>query len=99
RHHQDIRVRNSECRVRSAIPNSDVPNSELARVRRAGVEPAQQLRVGYSHLGSPMPSRRVRVRNSECGIRSFAQVATPNSELQIPISEYPRWDSNPCSPP
>ena len=28
-------------------------------VCRAGVEPAQQSRVGYSHLGSPMPSRHV----------------------------------------
>jgi hypothetical protein len=28
-------------------------------VRRAGVEPAQRMRVGYSHLGSPVPSRHV----------------------------------------
>ena len=26
---------------------------------RAGVEPAQRMRVGYSHLGSPVPSRHV----------------------------------------
>ena len=26
---------------------------------RAGVEPAQQSRVGYGHLGSPVPSRHV----------------------------------------
>ena len=35
---------------------------------RAGVEPAQQLRVGYGHLGSPVPSRHmseVRSRKSE----------------------------------
>jgi len=29
------------------------------KVRRAGVEPAQPKRVVYSHLGSPMPSRRI----------------------------------------
>ena len=33
-------------------------NPAARRVRRAGVEPAQRSRVGYSHLGSPMPSRR-----------------------------------------
>ncbi len=36
---------------------------EAARTKsvcRAGVEPAQLLRVGYSHLGSPMPSRHIR---------------------------------------
>ena len=29
----------------------------MSSVRRAGVEPAQQSRAGYSRLGSPMPSR------------------------------------------
>ena len=28
-------------------------------VCRAGVEPAQRMRVGYSHLGSPVPGRHV----------------------------------------
>ena len=31
----------------------------IASVCRAGVEPAQRLRVGYSHLGSPVPGRHV----------------------------------------
>jgi hypothetical protein len=33
--------------------------SNAPSVCRAGVEPAQLLRVGYSHLGSPMPSRHM----------------------------------------
>ena len=37
---------------------------EGGSVCRAGVEPAQRMRVGYSHLGSPMPSRHV-VRRDE----------------------------------
>src|SRR5947209_6828338 len=36
-------------------------------VCRAGVEPAQRLRVGYSHLGSPVLGRHVR-RNTLDGI-------------------------------
>ena len=31
----------------------------MLAVCRAGVEPAQRLRAGYSHLGSPVPSRHV----------------------------------------
>ena len=31
----------------------------IAPVCRAGVEPAQRMRVGYSHLGSPVPSRHM----------------------------------------
>ena len=32
---------------------------KASSVCRAGVEPAQHTRVGYSHLGSPVPSRHM----------------------------------------
>ena len=42
------------------LDDTPVPRTKGHRaVCRAGVEPAQQSRVGYSHLGSPVPGRHV----------------------------------------
>lgn len=45
-------------RLRVSYP-APLEERAMLSVRRDGVEPPQRLRVGYSHLGSPMPSRRM----------------------------------------
>ncbi len=40
------------------------PSRPFVSVRRAGVEPAQRSRAGYSRLGSPVPGRRIFLRNA-----------------------------------
>ena len=83
-----------------ACKTGDLARSRTGlRVSRAGVEPAQRLRVGYSHLGSPMPSRLDGITLD--GIRAHAlhrERVTTTPGWSARVSQWLRWELNPQYP-
>jgi hypothetical protein len=68
---------------------------------RAGVEPAQRLRAGYSRLGSPMPSRHVtlnlRGRARTCTLRLPTPARCPlRHSKSHPLLLHPSLRPDPC---
>ena len=56
-------------------------------MRRAGVEPAElQERVGYSHLGLPMPNRRMSV--ARVGVEPTGREGLSFAALPVCVPRY-----------